>query len=75
MDTLIINTWYSKCGSCGKDADPHQRIHAVVLGYGSQNGQPGCMVEWDSITSDYDDPAIIEAAKAMRPDLPFIERG
>lgn len=73
MDVLIIGSWSSRCGTCGKDADPHQRIHAVLLGYGSQNGQPGCMVEWDAVTSEYDAPNNVAAVKAMRPDLRYVD--
>lgn len=73
MNTLIIGSWSSRCGSCGKDADPHHLTHDVILGYGSQNGQPGCMVRWDSVTSEYDNPNNIAAVKAMRPDLRYVD--
>lgn len=50
---LIINSFDSRCGECGKSCQPHSKTHDVVLGYGPENGSPGCGVEWDRVTTHY----------------------
>lgn len=52
MAQLIINRSDSRCGSCGKSASMYEAGHYTILGY-TENGQPGCLEEWDSVSSDY----------------------
>jgi hypothetical protein len=66
---LVINTWSSTCGACGKPADPHEKYHDTLLGYGPDNGEPGCGVKWEFVDTDYVGGGVAEAAKGMRPDL------
>ena len=33
-EALIINRFDSKCGACGKGADPREEAHETQLGYG-----------------------------------------
>ena len=52
MAQLIINRTDSKCGDCGKSANPDESGHYTILGY-VDNGSSGCGKEWDSVSSDY----------------------
>lgn len=67
MATLIVNDSASRCGNCGKGADPIEARHATVLDY-----QPGigCGVRFTEIGTE--NPTLVEGVRNMRPDLVFI---
>lgn len=68
--TLFINHWNSRCGNCGRDADPGEKSHVTPMGYGRP--PEGCHMTWEFVSSDYTDGnGLHEAIKAMRPDLKF----
>jgi hypothetical protein len=67
---LVINRSDSKCGACGRGADPHERSHDTILEWGDKGA--GCGVLWRHLDSDYRGAGIPEAAMAMRPDLTWI---
>ena len=69
--TLIVSGTSSKCGVCGKGADPHEERHITVLGWGGQE-KNGCGVRWTHITTSYIGGGIEDATKEMRPDLIFV---
>lgn len=72
--TLIINRSDSQCGDCGRSADPNETAHTTLLGYGPDNGKPGCGSKWEKVTSDYGDFAgLYDSIKKMRPDLKFVD--
>lgn len=71
MSTLIVNRSESRCGDCGRGADPHELSHDTVLGYGGPYG-PGCGVVWDSVASDYVGMHMQEITANMRPDLTWV---
>jgi hypothetical protein len=60
----------SKCGNCGRAADPHEPRHDTLLGYGDDNGKPGCRHYFKYLASDY--MGIEKEVKAMRPDLEWV---
>lgn len=70
-ETLIIDRFSSKCGNCGKGADPYEKRHEKQLGWGEHDPN-GCGVEWHYITSDYTD--MEQHVSAMRPDLEWYDR-
>lgn len=69
-ETLIIDTWNSSCGNCGKGANPEEASHDTVLGYGVKN-EKGCGVKWKYVSSNYSGmgKAFYENIRKMRPDL------
>lgn len=69
--TLHIGGWSSRCGVCGKSCNPSSKTHDVLLGYGEENGTPGCGVEWTHVASDYAGTDIEKRVQEMRPDLIF----
>jgi len=48
--TLIINRSDSRCGNCGKSANPAEAKHDTVIGY---NPGPGCGQRWVLVDTDY----------------------
>lgn len=75
---LIVGPTSSKCGNCGKGANPRETTHDTVLGYFAQGFDPGpgCGVEWSLLTSDYMNfEGLFEATKKLRPDLRWIDPG
>ncbi len=66
--TLIINRVDSKCGGCGRSADPKELTHEHVLGY---NPGPGCRERFVLMTSEYG-PNMREACERLRPDLAWV---
>lgn len=72
MHPLIIGRSNSRCGTCGKGADPYQKFHVSVLQY-SPDWVEGCGAKWDVVTSDYSGEEMRQAVVDMRPDLPFIQ--
>lgn len=72
--TLFINLSDSRCGACGKNADPHQTTHDTQLGWARP--QPaGCGVRWTHVSSYYPDMDgfLYARIRSMRPDLIWIE--
>jgi len=70
MATLIVGSFSSKCGACGKGADPNETHHNTVLGYGPK--QDGCGALFTELDCSYIGAGIQEATKRLRPDLPFV---
>jgi len=74
MNILRIGHWNSKCNSCGRDCDPHEKEHKTNLGYNAEiRAEPGCGVTYTHVTSDYIDDLSVNTVKKMRPDLTFID--
>src|SRR5438270_7773339 len=69
-EAVIIGTWSSKCGGCGKDTDPYAETHEHVIGFGP--GGPGCGITWRFVTTDY--PHLHERVREMRPDLEYFDQ-
>jgi hypothetical protein len=69
--TLIVSSSSSKCGTCGRGADPNEETHKTVLGWGADLGE-GCGVHFTHITSGYVGPDVETATRALRPDLIYI---
>lgn len=70
--TLFINVCESRCGNCGKGANPATTHHFEVLCYGDSNGSDGCGIEWMYLSTDYIGASLVGAAKRMRPDLIWV---
>lgn len=51
--TLIVGTWSSKCGNCGRGCDPSEKSHETLLGHGVEPGERGCGVIFEYISSEY----------------------
>jgi hypothetical protein len=68
--TLIVNDDHSRCGSCGRSADPREATHLTVMwGDGPSDG---CGAKFVSVSSDKRiTPRLREAIVSFRPDLPF----
>ena len=47
MATLLIGGSSSICSNCSLDASPGEDGHFTLLGYGPNNGKPGCGELWD----------------------------
>lgn len=75
MVTLYINKSESRCGGCGKGADPYEESHITLVGWAAVNDKmKGCGADYTDVSSDYRYfPGLAEAIQAMRPDLPYIE--
>ena len=69
--TLEIGTWHSFCRNCGKGANPDEKSHKTVLGYGEQG--KGCGIKWTQVTTGY--AGLKERVKEMRPDLKYVDWG
>lgn len=53
MATLLIGGSSSHCSNCRRDASPHEDGHFTLLGYGPDNGKPGCGEPWDKAVYVY----------------------
>lgn len=69
---IIIDTWSSECGGCGKQADPDSKTHDKLLGWGKENGNPGCGIRYKYVASHYGGTEADEWCRRMRPDLEYI---
>jgi hypothetical protein len=70
--TLIIGTFGSTCGGCGRGADPYEPTHHTIRCYGPDNGAEGCGAVWSKVTSNYSDSAgLHDRIRKMRPDLEY----
>lgn len=50
---LIIDGWSSSCSACRKTARWDEEGHLMVLGYGDDNGTPGCGAKWSGVSFVY----------------------
>lgn len=71
--TILVGGFSSRCNACGKDVSPEATTHDVLLGYGPQNGEPGCGIKFTHIYSVYMHGGAEQRVAAMRPDLIFID--
>ena len=69
MAILFINRTDSECGNCRKGADPYEKAHDSVLGWGPT--MPGCGETFTAVGSHYRGEGMEEAVRRMRPDLPW----
>lgn len=67
MTQLIVGPSQSRCGACGKNADPYESAHDMDRMLGD-----GCGATFTEVTTNYLDANLEEATKALRPDLPFV---
>jgi hypothetical protein len=71
-ETLIIDTWSSECGNCGKGAATNQIKHDRELGYGVKgNGEP-CGVKFKYVSTHYMGP-LQDQVRLSRPDLEYVD--
>lgn len=70
---LNIDTWSSRCMSCGGGADPNENAHDSLLGYSVARDAKGCGKTFTHVTSDYAGPAGARGVTVMRPDLTWID--
>lgn len=47
MATILIGGSSSICSNCSLSASPNEDGHFTLLGYGPDNGKPGCGEPWD----------------------------
>lgn len=45
-NTRIVEGWATYCNNCGKSSDIAP-THDVIYGYGEDNGDPGCGIEYE----------------------------
>jgi hypothetical protein len=65
LGTLIINRTDSRCGGCGRSADPNEAGHYTELGW--HGPKAGCGMLFVRARSDYTD-----ITGSRRPDLPWV---
>lgn len=70
--TVLVGSWSSHCNNCGKPCSYTSKTHDVILGYGEENGSPGCGIEWKFIFSEYG-PSMEHVLVEDRPDLELIQ--
>jgi hypothetical protein len=72
--TLYINEETSRCGGCGKGADPVEKQHTTHLKWTIEPYEPtGCDATFIAVDTDsVRTPALIEAIREMRPGLPLV---
>lgn len=71
--TLIINRSDSRCGNCGRNANPNDLHHDEVNDWGRIS--EGCHQRYVLLASDYYGPEwFYDRLKAMRPDLAWVDR-
>lgn len=69
-EAVVIDNFHSRCGACGRGADPMEPTHATVVG---SERTAGCGVRWTKITSSYFGTREQEVAQRLRPDLQWID--
>lgn len=68
---LLIGTWSSSCGGCGKHCDPYEKSHETILpGYSKDGPKEGCHMVYTHVVSTYG-PYLEDRVKEMRPDLEY----
>jgi hypothetical protein len=68
-EALIVGTFSSRCGACGRGAFPSDETHDRLAGYGCAGEATDCGVRWRFVTTDYAGPHMEEATRNLRPDL------
>ena len=53
MAILEISSSRSKCLACGRETDLNSDRHDTILGYGPDNGDPGCGEKWTEVKVIY----------------------
>lgn len=43
--TLIVNNSDSRCANCGEGADPDEKTHKTVMGWGKPYDHDGCGIK------------------------------
>lgn len=65
---LIVGSWYSRCGACGKNADPYEKSHDMTRMEGD-----GCGAVFTHVQDEHIGiPGSDERMQQMRPDLTLI---
>lgn len=73
VPVLLIDTWSSTCGYCGRGADPEDKKHSEVLSMSeAERSSPGCGIVWEFVSSNYVGSTVDNWCKEMRPDLTYI---
>ncbi len=71
--TIIASFSHSRCNACGGGCDPLEKKHITRLaGYSGTLGK-GCGIEFTHISTPSSVAQMKDAARALRPDLEFIE--
>jgi len=65
--TLLIGAWDTRCSNCKRSVDLYSIRHEVNLGWGSENGTPGCGALFTAAIWTYNSPG--DGARRLRPDL------
>jgi hypothetical protein len=68
---LVINRSDSRCGYCGRPADPYEKRHDTINDWGRKS--EGCHTRFVLLTSHYIGDGIKRAATEMRPDLEWVQ--
>jgi hypothetical protein len=68
--TIIASFSHSSCNECGHGCNPHEKKH-ITRPRVAPGG--GCGIEFTHITTQSSVARVKDAARAMRPDLEFIE--
>lgn len=73
MDKVVleIGMFSSKCQACGGGADPYEKTHSSLLGYGVKGAARGCGKTFTHVTATYLN--MDELVSKMRPDLEYID--
>ena len=71
--TIVANFSHSSRNACGGGCDPAEKKHITRLAGYSGTGGSGCGNEFTHISTPSSLAKIKNAARAMRPDLEFIE--
>jgi len=59
---------------CGEEAWLEEDSHETVLGYGPENGSPGCGARFVAIAEHHPHGgSFLEGLKTLRPDLPLLD--
>ena len=53
MAILEIGSSHSRCLACGRETGLDTDRHDTILGYGSDNGNPGCGEVWTEVRLTY----------------------
>ena len=69
--TIIASSSHSACNACGGGCDPFEKKHITQLG--SRTPGRGCEIEFTHISTPSSLAQTKAAARALRPDLEFIE--
>lgn len=74
MNILFIDRSNSRCGACGKGADPAEKQHDTIIEYSPNTGRPGCGAIYEAVSTNYVNlDGLYDSIKEMRPDLQFVD--